>query len=254
MLGALYAQALRAKGYKVKLENDLGSPAAAWNALTSGRIDLYPEYTGTLLTAIAKRTKSTRTAALAYDQAASYVAGQGVTLLTRTPFSHTDALATTTVYAKRNKLRSLTDLAKLGSGVKLGAPTDFAARPQGLPRVKKAYGLEPSVTPIATAMAYAALDSGQVDVQKVVSTDGELASGKYVLLKDPKGVFGFQNVTPVVRTTVLARQGKAFATTLNAVSKLLTSVAIQRLNATVTIDKQSPATVAKAFLKAHRLS
>jgi len=253
ILGALYAQALRAKGYKVKLKDNIGSSEITWKALTSGRIDLYPEYTGTLLTAIAKRTKNPTSAKAAYSQAKTFASGKGFTLLNATPFTDSDVLATTKAYAQKNKLSTVADLAKLGSSVKLGAPPEFATRLQGLPGIKKAYGVNPTFTPIAIGLAYKALDSGQVDVQNVFTTDGPLASGKYTLLKDPKGVFGYQNVAPVVGKKVLAKQGKAFVTTLNAVSKLLTTKAIQSLNAAVSIDKESPATVAKAFLKANRL-
>ncbi|HZO35965.1 MAG TPA: glycine betaine ABC transporter substrate-binding protein [Solirubrobacteraceae bacterium] len=253
ILGALYAQALKAKGYKVKLKDNIGSSEITWKALTAKRIDLYPEYTGTLLTAIAKRTTNPTSAKAAYTQAKTFASSKGFTLLNATPFADSDVLATTKAYATKNKLTSVADLAKLGSGVKLGAPPEFATRLQGLPGIKKAYGINPAFTPIAIGLAYKALDSGQVDVQNVFTTDGQLASGKYTLLKDPKGVFGYQNVAPVVSRAVLAKQGKAFTTTLNAVSKLLTTKAIQSLNAAVTIDKESAATVAKAFLKANHL-
>lgn len=253
ILGALYAQALQAKGYKVKLKDNIGSSEITWKALKAGRIDLYPEYTGTLLTAIAKRTTNPSSAKGAYSSAKRYASGQGFTLLDATPFADSDVLATTKAFARKNKLGSVADLAKLGTRVKLGGPPEFATRAQALPGLRKAYGIDPGFSPIAIGLSYKALDSGQVDVQDVFSTDGQLASGKYVLLKDPKGVFGFQNVAPVVSKKVLAKQGKAFATTINAVSKLLTLKAIQSLNKAVTIDKESPATVAKAFLKANKL-
>lgn len=253
ILGALYAQALRAKGYKVKVKDNIGSTEITWRALKAGRIDLYPEYTGTLLTAVAKKTKSPTSAKSAYNQAKAYAKTQGFTLLNATPFADSDALATTKAYAQKNKLSSVADLAKLGNGIKLGGPPEFAERLQALPGLKKAYGIDPAFTPVAIGLAYKALDSGQVDVQKVFTTDGLLASGKYILLKDPKGVFGFQNVAPVVNSNVLAKQGPAFRSTINAVSKLLTLKAIQTLNAAVTIDKESPASIAKAFLRANRL-
>ena len=253
ILGALYAQALRAKGYKIKLKDNIGSSEITWKALRAGRIDLYPEYTGTLLTAIAKKTKAPSSAKSAYSQAQAYAQSKGFTLLKATPFADSDVLATTRAYAQKNKLRAVADLAKLGSGVKLGGPPEFATRAQALPGLKKAYGIKPKFTPIAIGLSYKALDSGQVDVQDVFSTDGQLASGKYTLLKDPKGVFGFQNVAPVVSRKLLAKEGVAFRSTINAVSKLLTTNAIQKLNAAVTIDKESAATVAKAFLKANHL-
>ena len=85
------------------------------------------------------------------------------------------------------------------------------------------------------------------------TTDGALQRGKYVLLKDPKFIFGFQNVAPVVSKSVASKEGPEFAATLNAVSAKLTTEAMQRMNAAVDIDKKKPADVAKAFLAANQL-
>ena len=91
-------------------------------------------------------------------------------------------------------------------------------------------------------------------MQNVFTTDAQLLSGKFKLLADPKHVFGYQNVAPIVRQSVLAAEGPAFAETLNKVSALLTIKAIQQMNAGVSIDKQSPASVAQQFLHANGLS
>ena len=85
------------------------------------------------------------------------------------------------------------------------------------------------------------------------TTDGQLQRGKYVVLTDPKFIFGFQNVAPVVSQKVLKAQGAAFAETLNAVSAKLTTEAMRRMNAAVDIDKRKPTEVAKAFLQANQL-
>jgi osmoprotectant transport system substrate-binding protein len=87
----------------------------------------------------------------------------------------------------------------------------------------------------------------------VFTTDPELKSGKYVVLTDPKHEFGFQNVAPIVKESVLSAEGPAFAQTINAVSALLTTKAIIAMNAAVALDKQSPTVVAEAFLKANGL-
>ena len=91
-------------------------------------------------------------------------------------------------------------------------------------------------------------------MQDVFTTDGQLATpGKYTLLTDPKHVFGFQNVAPVVSSKLLAKEGPAFVATLNKVDALLTRTAIQQLNKAVSIDQNAPASVASAFLKANGL-
>jgi len=254
ILGALYAQALQAKGYKVTLKDNVGSTEIIYKALTSGQIDMYPEYTGVLLSAVAGQTKNPASAEAAYKEAKAYVEADGLTLLNPTPFYDTNALATLPAYAAAHSLASIADLKPLGKAVRLGGPPEFATRFEGLTGLKQEYGVDPTFLPIAIELSYKALESGQVDVQNVFTTDGQLLSGKFKLLADPKHVFGFQNVAPVVRKSVLAAEGPEFATTLNKVSALLTTSAIQQMNAAVSIDKQSPASVAQEFLHANGLA
>ena len=254
ILGELYAQALRAKGYNVTLKPNVGSSEITYKALTSGQIDMYPEYTGVLVSAIAGQTKSPTSAVGAYQEAKAFLEKHGLALLTPTPFYDTNALATLPPYASAHKLASIADLAPLGKSVKLGGPPEFATREEGLPGIKKAYGVSPTFLPIAIELSYRALESGQVNVQNVFTTDGQLLSGKFKLLADPKHVFGFQNVAPVVKQSVLAAEGPEFAQILDKVSALLTTKAIQQMNAAVSIDKQSATSVAQQFLHANGLS
>jgi osmoprotectant transport system substrate-binding protein len=254
ILGQLYTQALQAKGYTVTLKENVGSSTIIYKALTSGQIEMYPEYTGTLLSAIANQTKEPASATAAYNQAKVFVEKHGLTLLNYTPFYDSDALATLPSYASAHNLTSIASLKPLGKSVTIGAPPEFATRFEGLLGLKQEYGVVPTFKPIAIELSYKALESGQVDVQNVFSTDGQLLSGKFKVLADPKHVFGFQNVAPVVRTTVLTAEGPAFAETLNKVSALLTIKAIQQMNAAVSIDKQSATSVAKQFLAANGLS
>jgi osmoprotectant transport system substrate-binding protein len=89
----------------------------------------------------------------------------------------------------------------------------------------------------------------------VFSTDPPLlAPSKYVVLTDPKHVTGYQNVAPIVKTSLASQEGASFAQTVNAVSSKLTLPAIIAMNKAVEVDKQSPASVAKAFLKANGLT
>jgi osmoprotectant transport system substrate-binding protein len=254
ILGQLYSQALVAKGYKVTVKENVGSSEIIYKALTSGQIDMYPEYTGTLLSAIANQTKEPASASAAYQEAKAFVEKDGLTLLNYTPFYDSDALATLPSYASAHNLSSIADLKPLGKSVILGGPPEFATRYEGLVGLKQVYGVVPTFKPIAIELSYKALEGGQVNTQVVFTTDGQLLSGKFKLLADPKHVFGFQNVAPVVKKSVLVAEGPAFEQTLNSVSALLTLHAIQQLNAAVSIDKQSAATVAHQFLVANGLA
>ncbi|HST55243.1 MAG TPA: glycine betaine ABC transporter substrate-binding protein [Solirubrobacteraceae bacterium] len=254
ILGQLYAQALRAKGYTVKLKENIGSSEITDKALTSGQIDLYPEYTGTILSELAHQTKAPTDAQDAYDAAKQFEETRGFTLLDKTPFFDSDALAVTSKYAAANNLSEIADLKPLGKKPRIGALPEFATRFTGLVGLKQEYGVVPTFKPLGNSgLTYTALDSGQIDAGDVFTTDPQLQGPKYKLLKDPKFIFGFQNVAPVVSQKTLTAQGADFAATLNKVSALLTLPAVQKMNAAVILDKQSPADVAKQFLTANSL-
>jgi osmoprotectant transport system substrate-binding protein len=214
---------------------------------------MYPEYTGVLLSAIAGKTKTPASAQAAYEEAKAYVAKDGLTMLNYTPFYDSDAIATLPEWASKNGVSSIADLKKHGKSVVLGGPAEFATRFEGLVGLKQEYGVEPTFKPIAIELSYTALEDKQVDAQVVFTTDGQLLSGKFKLLEDPKHVFGFQNVAPLLTKKVLEQEGPTFEETLNKVSALLTIPAIQEMNKAVSIDKESPASVAEKFLKANGL-
>jgi osmoprotectant transport system substrate-binding protein len=252
ILGQLYAQALEAKGYKVDLKSEIGSSEIIYKALTSGKIEMYPEYTGVFLSAVAEQTKLPTSAEDAYTQAKAFAESKGYAMLDYTPFADSDALAVSPSFASKNpSVTSIEQLKPLGKKVTLGAAPEFATRFEGLLGLKKEYGVDPTFKPIAIELAYKALETGQVDTQDVFTTDGQLLGGKFKLLADPKHVFGFQNVAPIVKKSVLAAEGPAFEETVNKVSKLLTIPAIQQMNKAVSIDKQSAKSVAEQFLKAN---
>jgi len=253
VLGQLYKQALEAKGYKVNLKNNLGSSEIIDKALTSGKVDGYPEYTGVILSALAHETKRPATGDAAYTAAQKFEAGRGYTLLDKTPFFDVDAIAVKPDYAKQNGLKSVADLKKLGSKVTIGGAPEFKTRFEGLLGMKQVYGVAPTFKPLAIGLQYKALDSGKINAADVFTTDGQLQGAKYTLLTDPKNVFGFQNVAFIVSKKVEAKEGPGFAQTVNAVSAKLTTEAMRKMNAAVDLDKNDPASVAGQFLKANGL-
>ncbi|MFI4990852.1 MAG: glycine betaine ABC transporter substrate-binding protein [Solirubrobacterales bacterium] len=254
ILGQLYAQALSAKGFNITLKPNVGSSEIIFKELTSGQLDMYPEYTGALLSAVAQQTKEPASAEAAYKEAQTFVEPKGLTLLEKTPFYDSNALIALPAYASENHLSSIADLKPLGKKVKLGGAPEFTTRFEGSIGLKKEYGVVPTFVPVSIELSYKAIEGGQVNVQSVFSTDGQLLGGKFKVLADPKHVFGFQNVAPIVNKKVLDVEGPAFAETINKVSALLTIPAIQQMNKAVSIDKQSASSVAEQFLKANGLA
>jgi osmoprotectant transport system substrate-binding protein len=197
---------------------------------------------------------SGKTAKATYLLAKKLEAAKGFTLLKATPFYDTDVVAVTNATAKKYGLKSIADLKK-APAFKFGGFPECKTRNTCFVGYTKRYGIKNATfTPLAGISAYAALDGGQVLAADVFSTDPPLGKGsKYKVLADPKHVTGFQNVAPIVSTSVAKALGSKFTRTVNAVSATLSLNAIVAMNKAVIVDKQSAAKVAKAFLKANGL-
>jgi osmoprotectant transport system substrate-binding protein len=253
ILGELYAQAMRAHGIPVELKSDIGSSEIVDQAMQIGSLDMYPEYTGVLLSEIAGQSRRPKTARAAYDAAREFEANRGYALLAMTPFSNSNALAVTHATARRFGLRTIADLAKVPGGARIAAPPEFRTRFEGLVGLRSRYAVrDATVAAMPIGDQYAALDRGRVDVAAVFMTDGMLEDEEYVILQDPRNLFSFQNVAPVVRTSVLNRT-PGLARALDPVSAKLTTQAMRRMNAEVDLKHRDPADVAAQFLREHDL-
>jgi osmoprotectant transport system substrate-binding protein len=254
ILGQLYAQALRAKGFTVNLKPNLGASEVVAGDLEAGRIDGYPEYTGTILSVIAHDSRRPSNATQAYARAAAFEQRHGAALLAMAPAEDKDVLVTTPAYAARHGLRSLGDLARVESSATLAGPAEFRTRFDGMVGLSQVYGVnELRFMPVKIGTQYTALHDGRADVAAVFTTDGELSQGGYKLLGDPRNIFGFQNVTFAVRHDALRREGPEFRRTIDSVSEKLSTQALRLMNAAVELDQQSPAPVARQFLAANGL-
>jgi osmoprotectant transport system substrate-binding protein len=139
--------------------------------------------------------------------------------------------------------------------VTLAGPPEFKTRFAGLIGLRRVYGVtDIGFSPVPIGSQYQALQGGRAQLAVAFTTDGQLSQGGYALLKDPQNIFGFQNVTFVVRRDVLTREGPAFAQTINAVSAKLSTQALRVMNAAVVLDQQNPAAVARQFLGANGLA
>jgi osmoprotectant transport system substrate-binding protein len=254
LLGELYKQALEAKGFPVELKENIGSTEIIHQALNDGALDMYPEYIGVLLSEVAGLRQRPTSPTAAYRAARAYEQKSGFTLLGMTPFSDANALAVTPAFARRYRLRSIADLAKVPDGVRIGAPPEFKTRFEGLVGLGQRYGLrDATARALAIGRQYGALDSGAVDAAAVFTTDGQLADGKYVLLDDPRGVFGTQHVAPIISRAALRSHGPRVQAVIDGVSRRLTAAAMQKMNAAVQLDGRASADVANEFLRANGL-
>ena len=251
ILGQIYAQALKAAGYNVKTQLNLGSEQIAFKAVKSGQVDAYPEYTGTALTSFFKKkaTDVPRDEQAAYNQAKAGFAKEGLTALPPTPFTDSNGVGMLKSKAEKLGITKLSDLTSKGSSLTLYGPPECRQRPDCLLGLQDVYKIKfKKFVPIDPGLRHKVLDSGQADTAIVFTTDGQLAQGKEVLLEDDQHMFPPYNVTLVFKAAALQKLGPDAQKTIALVQKGLTTEAMQELNSRVDIDKQTPAQVAKAYL------
>jgi osmoprotectant transport system substrate-binding protein len=258
LIGDLYEQALKAKGYTVNLKANVGGSEVIDSAFKAGQIDVYPEYTGEILSSVAGDQGRTTSAEETWQKAKAFEeANRGATLLPQTPFQDIDVVIVKPEFASAHNLKAIGDLKNVGPG---GQGVSWAAQPPdktryaGLVGMQQAYGLtNVAFVGVDVGVTYSALDTGTVNSADAFSTDGQLTTNKYTVLDDPEHIMGFQHVAPVVKQSVLAAQGPEFAQTLNWVDSLLTQQAILQMNAAIQLNHVDPATVAQKFLAANGL-
>jgi glycine betaine/choline ABC-type transport system substrate-binding protein len=251
VLGEIYAQALQAAGYNVKKQLNLGSELIAYKALKAGKVDAYPEYTGTALTSFfgVKTTDVPRDANKAYEDAKAGFAKNGITAFAPTPFENTYRLGMTKATAQKlGNPTKISDLKGKEGNLKITGFPECKQRNDCLIGVEDTYGLKFGKF-VSSEQKYQVLDSGAADVAFIFTTDGDLASGKYVILDDDKKFFPPYNVTFNVRDEVAKKLGPEGQKVIEEVQKPLTEKVMQELNARVDIDKQKPAAAAKAYLQ-----
>src|SRR4051812_45180179 len=140
ILGEIYKQALEASGFKVDLKSDIGSSEIVDRALTAGSLDMYPEYTGVLLSEIAGVRERPRSPQAAFQEAKAFEQKRGFTLLSMTPFSDSNALAVSPKTARQFHLSTIKDLRRV-PGMTIGAPPEFRSRFEGSIGLRQLYGL-----------------------------------------------------------------------------------------------------------------
>ncbi|MCE0767218.1 hypothetical protein LWC35_30575 [Pseudonocardia kujensis] len=258
VLGELYTQALKSRGYDVAYQSNIGGSEVIDRAFQAGQIDAYAEYLGEIESSIAGKPVGA-TPEDTYNTVKDFEAqNRQATIFKQTPFEDTDVIIVKSDFAKQNGLVAVPDLAKVGNagdGITLAAQPPFETRQNGLVGMKNDYGLTGiKFTGVDPGLVYQVLDQGQANAADAFSTDGQLATGNYTALEDPKHIFGFQYVAPVVKQSVADAQGPEFEQTLDCVSSLLTTKVMQALNQEVQINGGDPADVAKAFLTQNKVT
>ena len=251
LLGEIYAGALEAKGVTVKKTFNIGAREIYLKALKDGSIDLIAEYTGSLSIFLKKDASATDSEGVYAELKTNLPAS--LTVLEKSAAEDKDSLAVTKETAAKFKLKAIADLAGKEKDITLAAPPEFKTRERGLVGLKKQYGVDLAAKflPLKGAALVGAMKNDQAQAGNVFSTDPSIAENGFVVLDDPKALFGVDNVVPLI---VKAKVNPAISTALNAVSAKLDTPTLGDLLKQVVTDKKDPAVVAKAFLTKNGLA
>ena len=223
----------------------LGGTGITYRAITSGAIDLYPEYTGTLSHIILKDPALTTPEAIRARLAAS-----GLTMSEPLGFNNTYALAVRAETAARLGLSSIGDLSRHGE-LKAAFSSGFLEREDGWPGLERRYGLTlADVRVMEHALTYRAIASGEVDVMDVFSTDGQLERLRLRILKDDRRFFPDYSAVLLARRDMAERFPRTWARLRQVLEGSLDDRRMSALNAMADLDGKSAPEVAAAFVGA----
>jgi len=238
VLGEIVRQVLADAGVPAQHRQGLGNTAVMEQALANGSIDLYPEYTGTIVRELLKKDGSP-----SLEELNAWLAPRGLKAAVPLGFNNSYALAMREADAARLGIATISDLARSKAALRLGLSHEFLVRADGWPALQRAYGLP--FTPgsgLDHGLAYQALAAGQVDVIDAYGTDAQIARLGLRVLRDDRAFFPRYDAVLLMRSSVDERPLAA------ALNGRIDDDAMRALNAQVEIDGRSFEAVARDFL------
>jgi osmoprotectant transport system substrate-binding protein len=252
LLAYLYAGALSARGYPVRVLPDLGSRELVEPALMTGLVQLVPEYTGSALEFVSLgRSHATADVAATAAALASAMAARGIVTARPAAAQDANAIVVTGATASRYRLRTISDLARAPRLV-FGGPPECPERPDCLPGLRRTYGLRFRAFAALDAggpLTRQALEAGDIGAALLFTTDPAIRAGHLVELADNRDLQPAENVIPVLRRATADRYGAGLLAALDAVSARLSTAALTALNAQVQTNGHDPHAVARSWLR-----
>jgi osmoprotectant transport system substrate-binding protein len=264
ILAELYGQVLEGNGYTLDRSNlngglGLGPREVTAPALASGQIDLMGEYMATYEAFLAGKagvpSKASADPAATMQALQALLTPQNLTVGDFASAIDTNGFVVTKATADKYKLSKMSDLQPVADQLVLGGPPECPQRPFCLQGLMSTYGLNfKDFKPLDSGgpLTVAALESGDIDVGLLFTTDANIAANNYVLLEDDKHLQLADNIAPVIRNQILQAAPDA-KTLLNSVSSKLTTADLTDLGKQVTIDHKDAQAVAKAYLQSKQL-
>jgi glycine betaine/choline ABC-type transport system substrate-binding protein len=255
VLAELFAQQIEAhSSLHVERRVNLGGTLLCHQALISGKIDLYPEYTGTALTAVLNDPPQNDPTAVYQKVQSEYRSRFNVEALPPLGFNNSFAMVVRGDDTDKLHLHNISDIAPLAAKWRAGFGYEFMERPDGYRGLVAAYGLHFASEPriLDLGLLYRALADKQVDIVAGNSTDGVIAALGMVVLQDDRHYFPPYEAVPLVRRATLDNHTEVGAS-LGQLAGKISEQEMRTMNYAVDGEHRDPAEVVRAFRQAKGL-
>ena len=252
-LAELYGQALRRQHYPVEVVARLGGRDIVQPALEQGRVDLVLSYLGSALNFLYEQRIATADPRVTHRRLNRALAPRGLRVLAAAPAEDRNGFVVTGDLARRRSLERISDLQPIARELIFGGPPECPDRLLCLKGLKDVYGLEfARFEPVPSRTVTAdALESGEIHVGMIETTDGNLADRDLVQLQDDRQLQPAENIVPMVRDEIIDAYGPALVRLLDAVTAQLTTRNLIDMNQRVQLEGAEPAAVAADWLLKH---
>ncbi|HEL1740119.1 TPA: ABC transporter permease/substrate-binding protein [Streptococcus suis] len=240
---------------KVEIKPNFGKTSFLYEALKSGSIDIYPEYTGTITSTLLKNSPmdlSTNPEEV-YTYAKEAILEQdGLMYLAPMAFQNTYALAVTEDYAQDHGIEKISDLAKVQQTAVAGFSLEFNDREDGNIGLKNLYNLQLNVKTMEPALRYEAIKSGNVQIIEAYSTDSKVVTYKLKILEDDKQLFPPYQAAPLLSKETLEKYPE-LDQVLGALAGKISTEEMTQMNYAVDVEGKSAEQVAREYLEQEEL-
>lgn len=233
----------------VELKPSFGKTSFLYEAVKSGDIDIYPEFTGTVTGSLLKNPPQvSNDPEQVYEAAKDGILKQDkLALLKPMAYQNTYALAVTSDFAKEHGLKNISDLSKVQDQLVAGFSLEFNDRADGYPGLQKLYGLNFKVNTMEPSLRYQAIDKGEVNLIDAYSTDSQLKQYNLVVLEDDKQLFPPYQGAPLMKQELLDKHPE-LEKILNQLAGKISEAEMSDMNYQVDVGGKSAASVAHAYL------
>lgn len=239
---------------KVELKPNFGKTTFLYNALKSEKINIYPEFTGTVLeTLLINKPKTSNDPEFVYSVAKEEIAKQdGLTYLKPMKYQNTYAIAVPASLAEEHKLTYISDLHKMNNNIRAGFTLEFLDRSDGYKGLQDHYGLDFNTKSFEPKLRYVAIQNGEVNLIDAYSTDSELITYKLKVLEDNYQLFPpYQGAPLLSKETV--KKFPELIPVLEMLAERISTTEMSQMNYEVNVNKKSPYATAKKYLEENQL-